>query len=121
MRAKSLPSAGETGSGKSSLLATLLQLLDLDSGSIVLDGIDLAHVIHDTVGGHLMAVPQTPVFYPGTLRSNLVLAETTIIPAATDAEIISVLERVCLWAVITLRDCNLDTDVALLALSEGQK
>ncbi|PNY23537.1 ABC transporter [Tolypocladium capitatum] len=112
---------GRTGSGKSSLILTLFRLLDY-SGSIVLDGVDISAAPREILRSRLITVPQEPVLFPGSLRSNLV----TQSPAAqnvgmpTDEEIVSTLEKLGLWDRISLHG-GLDIDMADLALSHGQK
>lgn len=39
--------AGRTGAGKSSIIAALFRLVELSSGSVVLDGVDLATLVRD--------------------------------------------------------------------------
>ena len=52
---------GRTGAGKSSIMAALYRLVELTSGSIVIDGIDIASVgLHDLRRG-LAIIPQDPV------------------------------------------------------------
>ncbi|MEW5316893.1 MAG: hypothetical protein WDW38_008234 [Sanguina aurantia] len=63
--------AGRTGSGKSSLLLTLFRLIDVNSGVIRLDGVDIASVGLDTLRAQLAIIPQDPVLFSGSCRSNL--------------------------------------------------
>ncbi|KAF9876316.1 ABC transporter [Colletotrichum karsti] len=83
---------GRTGSGKSSLILALLRMLDLDSGTITIDGVDLSTVPHENVRSRLVAVPQESYVFDGSIRLNVDPSER-----ATDAEIVEVLERVRLW------------------------
>ncbi|KAK0708156.1 putative ABC transporter [Lasiosphaeris hirsuta] len=64
---------GRTGSGKSSMLLTLLRLLDLQSGTIELDGIDISTVPRDFLRQQcFITVSQDPLLLPNeTLRFNL--------------------------------------------------
>lgn len=62
---------GRTGSGKSSLLLAFLRLLDLEQGSIVVDGLDISRLEHDSLRSRLVAVPQEGFVLDGTLRQNL--------------------------------------------------
>ncbi|POS73509.1 hypothetical protein DHEL01_v208095 [Diaporthe helianthi] len=67
---------GRTGSGKSSLIALLLKLLDplpTQPGRVVLDGVPLQSVDRTTLRQRIIAVPQEAVFLPdGTsFRANL--------------------------------------------------
>lgn len=62
---------GRTGSGKSSLLLSLLRLLPSTRGTVVVDGVDLTTLPRDTVRSRLIAVSQDLFFLPGTTRQNL--------------------------------------------------
>ena len=112
---------GRTGSGKSSLLLTLFRLLNVDSGAIMLDGMDISHIHQDVLRRRLISVPQEATLFPGSLRSNIYgNGESDDALQPTDEQIISTLEKVELWDAISLQG-NLDTDVSNLALSHGQK
>jgi ABC-type multidrug transport system fused ATPase/permease subunit len=111
---------GRTGSGKSSLLLTLFRLLDLDSGSIVLDGVDIAKVPHDLLRTRLIAVPQEPMTFPGTLRANLSPTNNEVPLKELDEQLIDCLRKVELWESISTQG-GLDSTVADLGLSQGQK
>eukprot|EP00878_Enallax_costatus_P012732 GHUV01013296.1.p1 GENE.GHUV01013296.1~~GHUV01013296.1.p1 ORF type:complete len:349 (+),score=75.55 GHUV01013296.1:76-1122(+) len=62
---------GRTGSGKSSLMLTLFRLIDINQGSIYLDGLDTSKIALDALRRQLAIIPQDPVLFSGTLRSNL--------------------------------------------------
>uniref|UniRef100_T1J105 ABC transmembrane type-1 domain-containing protein n=1 Tax=Strigamia maritima TaxID=126957 RepID=T1J105_STRMM len=62
---------GRTGAGKSSLIGTLLRLMEIDSGSITIDGIDIANVPLAQLRSVLAVIPQEPVLFQGTIRYNL--------------------------------------------------
>jgi ABC-type multidrug transport system fused ATPase/permease subunit len=63
---------GRTGSGKSSLTQVLFGMYPMERGSsIVVDGIDLATVSKREWRRRVAIIPQTPVLFSGTLRSNL--------------------------------------------------
>ncbi|KAH1395224.1 hypothetical protein KXV51_004881 [Aspergillus fumigatus] len=62
---------GRTGAGKSSLALALLRCLDARSGSIHIDGTDLAQVrLHD-LRSRVGIIPQDPVVFAGTVREVL--------------------------------------------------
>ncbi|CAG9321346.1 unnamed protein product [Blepharisma stoltei] len=62
---------GRTGSGKSSIFLCLLRLVELTSGSILIDGVNIAQIGLKKLRSALTLVPQDPLVFSGTLQSNL--------------------------------------------------
>jgi len=62
---------GRTGSGKSSLLYCIMRMAEAFKGTVVIDDIDIASIgLHD-LRRNVAIIPQEPVMFTGTLRSNL--------------------------------------------------
>ena len=62
---------GRTGAGKSSLTLALFRFLEARSGSIKIDGLDISKIpLHD-LRSRLAIIPQDPVLFSGSIRSNL--------------------------------------------------
>ncbi|KAL4916762.1 P-loop containing nucleoside triphosphate hydrolase protein [Aspergillus aurantiobrunneus] len=62
---------GRTGAGKSSIMSALFRLTELSSGSITIDGIDIASVGLQDLRSRLAIIPQDPTLFRGSIRSNL--------------------------------------------------
>ena len=80
---------GRTGAGKSSLTLAIFRFLNAREGSIFIDNIDISTInLHD-LRSRLAIIPQDPVLFSGTVRSNL-----DAFDRHTDAELRDALERV---------------------------
>ncbi|GAB1210281.1 hypothetical protein APSETT445_009072, partial [Aspergillus pseudonomiae] len=62
---------GRTGAGKSSLALALFRFLEASEGQILIDGIDISKVKLAHLRSRLAIIPQNPVLFSGTIRSNL--------------------------------------------------
>ncbi|KAH7645266.1 abc transporter sub-family c-like protein 8 [Dermatophagoides farinae] len=62
---------GRTGSGKSSLFQTLFRLVDIETGQIYVDGVDLKSINRKTIRSRIHIIPQDAFMFNGTIRDNL--------------------------------------------------
>ncbi|KAI8906011.1 P-loop containing nucleoside triphosphate hydrolase protein [Gorgonomyces haynaldii] len=62
---------GRTGAGKSTILQSLLRLFEAEQGFLKIDDIDIKQVSLQKLRSSIAVIPQEPVLFLGTLRSNL--------------------------------------------------
>jgi ABC-type multidrug transport system fused ATPase/permease subunit len=107
---------GRTGSGKSSLLLTLLRLveptLDIEDmkdyvAPITIDGIDVLRVGLKDLRSRMGIIPQNPVLFSGSIRSNI-----DPFGQFTSEEIWSALDKCGLKTAVEEMPGNLDAPVA---------
>jgi ABC-type multidrug transport system fused ATPase/permease subunit len=111
---------GRTGSGKSSLVALLLKLLDPISETLentVIDDIPLCRISRSALRQRVIAVPQEAVFLPdgSTFRANL-----DPLDASTAEECQDVLAAVGMWKFVQERG-GLGAGMSASSLSAGQR
>jgi len=62
---------GRTGSGKSTICISISRIVELLSGKILIDGIDISKVNLNHLRSRITVIPQDPILFKGTLRYNL--------------------------------------------------
>lgn len=99
---------GPSGAGKSTLLAALMRLVEPESGSIRVNGVDLTALDSDEVRTLMTGLTQDPYIFPTTLRDNLRLAG----PGSTPEEQEQAVRRARLdrWVARTGWDAELGED-----------
>ena len=106
---------GRSGSGKSSLIASLFRMLELSEGTIKIDGIDISTLPRQLVRERLNAIPQEPFFMRGSIRYN-----ADPYSLYTDAEIIKAINKVGLWSLVLAKG-GLDAELEADFFSHGQR
>ncbi|MFC0050257.1 ABCB family ABC transporter ATP-binding protein/permease [Rheinheimera tilapiae] len=79
---------GSSGAGKSTLARLLYRFYDLQSGQILLDGVDIRTVTLDSLRRNIAIVPQDTVLFNQSIRANIAYGR----PDATDADIDAVID-----------------------------
>ena len=74
---------GSTGAGKTTLVNLIARLVDVTSGQVLVDGVDLRDMAPETLWERIGLVPQRPYLFSGTVASNMRYGK----PDATDDEI----------------------------------
>ncbi|MET7393252.1 ABC transporter ATP-binding protein [Dactylosporangium sp. NPDC005572] len=64
---------GPTGSGKSTIAALAARLVDADTGSVSLDGVDVRELTQDSLVRTAALVAQVPFVFDDTVRGNITL------------------------------------------------
>ncbi len=99
---KKIALVGSTGSGKTTVVNLLMRFYDVDSGNILVDGVDIREISCDVLRDSIGIVLQDTVLFTDTVRNNLKYADRSI----SDKRMIEAAES-----------ANCDTVVA--ALPEG--
>lgn len=109
---------GRTGSGKSTIFQCLYRFMEIESGQILIDGVDLRMIPLEKLRQNLAVIPQDPALFLGTLRSNL-----DRFGVYEDQEIWKVLERAHLADWVRSQPSKLETPVLENGhnLSQGQR
>lgn len=76
---------GHSGSGKSTITKILLRFMDINDGSITIDGQDIRHITQDDLRASMAYVPQEPLLFHRTIKENIGYGRD----GATDDEIIT--------------------------------
>lgn len=62
---------GSTGSGKSTLVNLIPRFYDIDSGSILVDGVDVREMSQEDLHSKIGLVPQKAILFSGTIADNI--------------------------------------------------
>merc|ERR1719199_1138926 len=93
---------GRTGSGKSSLAAALFRIVELDGGSISIDGMDTRKLGLRELRRGLFIIPQDPVLFSASLRFNV-----DPFDEYSDEEVLGALKKAELGALVKSYDKGL--------------
>ncbi|MDP4085957.1 MAG: ABC transporter ATP-binding protein [Bacillota bacterium] len=69
---------GSTGSGKSTLINLIPRFYDVDSGNILIDGVDVREMSQETLRAKIGFVPQKAVLFSGTISENIRFGNTQV-------------------------------------------
>ncbi len=110
---------GGTGSGKSTLINLIPRFYDVDSGCILVDGVDVREMTMHDLRERIGFVPQTPILFSGTIAENIRYGKDD----ATDEEVVHAAEVAQASGFITALPDGYDSEVSQggTNLSGGQK
>ncbi len=98
---------GSTGSGKSTILSLLCRNYEVNSGEILVDGINIKNIKISSLRRHFGQMLQDVFLFSGTIRSNIILREDSI----TEEEIEQVCRYVNASSFISKLEAGLDEPV----------
>ncbi|GAA0190277.1 ABC transporter ATP-binding protein [Cytobacillus oceanisediminis] len=109
---------GATGSGKSTLTTLLSRLVDPRSGTVELDGHDVAGLTHRALADAVAVVPQTTFLFDDSVRENVTLGADV-----DDADVWEALRTVQADGFVARLPAGLDTQLGErgTTLSGGQR
>lgn len=110
---------GPSGGGKSTVLALLLRLYERNSGTILIDGQDIADVSRHSLRGQIAYVGQDVYLFRGSIRENIAFGR----PGASEQEIVAAARAACAHDFISAFPLGYDTPVGEhgAQLSGGQR
>lgn len=110
---------GRSGSGKSTILNLMSKMFEVDSGEVLIDGVNINELDKETLRNSISLVNQFPYIFDMTIKDNLLLAKKD----ATNKEIADAIEKASLTDFISSLKKGIDTKVGEsgIKLSGGQK
>ncbi len=116
---KKLALVGESGEGKTTLTNLLIRLYEADSGTITIDGQNIAEVTQKSLRENIGVVFQDPALFSGTIFENISYAN----PKATQKQVEAAAKAANAHGFIAKLDAGYDTEIGErgLKLSGGQK
>ncbi len=110
---------GPSGAGKSTIIQMVQRFYDPQEGAVLIDGIDLRHMLRTEFRKHIALVPQDPVIFADTARENIRFGR----PDATDAEVEEAAKAAAAHDFLTLLPDGYESYVGErgVMLSGGQK
>ena len=94
---------GYSGAGKSSLISLLLRFYDVNSGAIIIDGINIkTEISQESLRRNISFIPQDPILFHRSIRENLVYGNAK----ATEEELIEACKKACCYDfILGLENC----------------
>lgn len=110
---------GKSGSGKSTILNLMSKMYEVDSGKVLIDGVNINELDKDTLRKNISLVNQFPYIFDMSIKDNLLLAKKD----ATDEELNLAIKYAALDDFIAELKDGLNTRVGEsgIKLSGGQK
>ena len=116
---KSYAIKGKSGSGKTTIFNLLAKLYDIDSGEILIDGVNIDELTESSIRGNMTIINQSPYIFNLSIRENLKI----VAPKATQEDMIEACKLANLHEFIMSLPEGYDTIVGEggITLSGGQR
>lgn len=110
---------GKSGAGKTTIFSLLCKLYNIDSGNILIDGIDIAELDEESIRNNITIISQNPYIFNMSIKDNFKLVKREV----TDEEIIEACKLAYLDEFIQSLPDKYDTIVGEggVTLSGGQR
>lgn len=106
-KGETLAITGTTGSGKTTIINTIMRLYEESDGEILINGENINNFNLVSYRDRLSYVPQIKKLFKGTIRSNMLIGKSN----ASDEEIISALKQAGAYEFVSKLDGFLDATV----------
>ena len=110
---------GKSGAGKSTIFSLIDKMYEVDSGEILIDGVNINELDKDSIRDNITVINQNPYIFNLSIKDNLKLVKENL----TDEEMINACKMACLDDFINTLPDKYDTVVGEggITLSGGQK
>ena len=110
---------GKSGAGKSTIFNLIDKMYDIDSGEILIDGVNINELDKDSIRDNITVINQNPYIFNLSIKDNLKLVKDNL----TEEEMIDACKIACLYDFINTLPDKYDTIVGEggITLSGGQK
>ncbi|MBR3233335.1 ABC transporter ATP-binding protein [Candidatus Saccharibacteria bacterium] len=109
---------GPTGAGKTTMVNLLMRFYDVNSGSILIDGVPISELSRENVRSLFTMVLQDTWLFAGTVKENIVYNRKDV----SDKEVWSICDKVGLTHFIKTLPKGLDSDISENdSVSAGQR
>lgn len=102
--------AGESGRGKSTILKLMMRFWDVQSGRVMVDGVDIRRVRTEQISRQVAYMTQQTTLFTGTIGDNIRIGK----PEATEEELIAACRRASIYELIETLPQGFDTWVTEL-------